>query len=457
MPRFKYTAVNQQNKKISGIIHASAETDARQELNVLGFSILHMEIAPEKEEKTDETIQKLKFEALDKSGKKILGSIRSINILQAYTRLTDEYKFTVTALYPENSTEEIIQKARNIEIISLKRQYQENKKLPEQRKEEERSKKYENQREKLMVEVDIIIAFAKKVVDEYTAILSSDARTEIKKNIDKLLRLKTSGNLAYIKQTADEILIHIQNPAIFESPELQFKEHIFLKIKAKTQLKELNRALHRKAPWREETVQKIKQWQEANINNVEKPNFIHRLINTLFDYLLQKWDINDTTKELQKEIKKIHGELFEYAQIWLKGDTESKKIVQPLIRELWNKRKNLKRNFIHETLIQKKYGFDTSFLKNLMYELNTFTGWLLTFYLLYYFVALYAVTKNFGIEPSSRWLVFHSRTFKMLLASIFILHGSLSIKIQFFPRSSFAAIIILPLSISAILFVIYNF
>lgn len=457
MPRFKYTAVNQQNKKISGIIRASTERDARQELNVLGFSILHMEIAPEKEEKTDESIQKLKFEALDKSGKKILGSIRSSNILLAYTRLTDEYKFTVTALYPENAQEDIIQKARNIEILSLKNQYIESKKRPEQKKEEDRSKKYEIQREKLMAEVDIIVAFTKKAIEEYASILSSDSRTAIKKNVDKLLRLKTSGNLAYIKQNAEEILTEIQKSTIFESPELRLQEHILLKIKAKIQLKELNNVLHRKPPWKENAVLNIKQWQETHINNLEKPRFIHRLLNTFFEYLLQKWDIDDTTKEIQNEIRKNKNELLEYALIWLQSDQETKIIVNPFIKELWNRRKSMKRKFNHETLVQKKYQFDTSFLKNLAYELNTFTGWLLTFYLLYYFIALYALTKNFGFEPSSRWLAFHSRTFKLLLASIFILHGSLSIKIQLFPRSTFAAIIILPLSISMILFVIYNF
>src|SRR3989338_5299487 len=101
--QFKYTATNNQGKTLSGIINAGNETLARTQLNNLGFSILELKaitddvISPKPK---SEKLEKFEFEALDKNGKKIAGTIPAKDPVLAYKRLFEEYHFTIQQLHP---------------------------------------------------------------------------------------------------------------------------------------------------------------------------------------------------------------------------------------------------------------------------------------------------------------------------------------------------------------------
>ena len=45
MPQFQYTAVNNSGKKLTGIIGAESEDEARKQLNAFGISILEIQKA----------------------------------------------------------------------------------------------------------------------------------------------------------------------------------------------------------------------------------------------------------------------------------------------------------------------------------------------------------------------------------------------------------------------------
>ena len=111
MPVFKYNVINKEGKKLSGTIEAPDENTARTELNNLGFSILSLEKI-DKLPVIDKALKKFVFEAIDKNSKFVTGSIPSKTQEEAMLRLIKEYTLNVSAIWPENASEENIAKAR---------------------------------------------------------------------------------------------------------------------------------------------------------------------------------------------------------------------------------------------------------------------------------------------------------------------------------------------------------
>ena len=103
MAQFQYTAVNNTGKKLSGVIGAATQEEARKELNALGISVLVMNKIAETGEQsvtteanTSDELPKFEFEAFDKTGRKVLGTIPASNRYKAFKRLMEEYQFEVS-------------------------------------------------------------------------------------------------------------------------------------------------------------------------------------------------------------------------------------------------------------------------------------------------------------------------------------------------------------------------
>ena len=156
MPQYKYLAITQDNQKMSGSFNASNEEDARKELNQLGLAILSIEevagivqppktqeapsatpppppqpvkqatVIPKREEKIDpgKILIKFEFEALDKTGRKIIGTIPAQNKFSAFSRLTKEYQFDISYISKADApqTEKDHDHQEGIEI--LKKQFE---------------------------------------------------------------------------------------------------------------------------------------------------------------------------------------------------------------------------------------------------------------------------------------------------------------------------------------------
>ena len=109
MPQFQYTAVNSDAKKLNGVIGAESENDARKQLNTLGISVLSIKTIKDKakvsvhSEKTV-NLKKYEFEAYDKTGRKIVGTIPASSRYKAFKRLMEEYEFEVSFVVHLNAT-----------------------------------------------------------------------------------------------------------------------------------------------------------------------------------------------------------------------------------------------------------------------------------------------------------------------------------------------------------------
>jgi len=67
---------------------------------------------------------RFEFDAFDKNGKKIVGTIVSEDPLKAYARLFDEYSLNVVSLFSAALSEQDKEQARKIGIESLRKQYE---------------------------------------------------------------------------------------------------------------------------------------------------------------------------------------------------------------------------------------------------------------------------------------------------------------------------------------------
>ena len=91
--KYRYTAISEEGKKLTGEVDAPGVVTARQNLEKLGLKVERMEKVLSSMESKPESKNKFKFLAIDKDGKKIMGSVFSVDRLAAYVTLTTKYKF----------------------------------------------------------------------------------------------------------------------------------------------------------------------------------------------------------------------------------------------------------------------------------------------------------------------------------------------------------------------------
>ncbi len=479
MPLFHYTVANKENKKLSGSIEAADESIARAQLNNLGFSILEISEGSETEQSIQSTEtsqpqkshQKYIFEAINPQGQKITGTIVSNDELSAFRRLKEEYELAVTAIYKENSTEEEVAEARAKGTYSLNQVIEQEQQL----KDIENKDLITQDRLKKEIEVRTRVEYILKQVNEllleYDQDIPADKHKEINQRIDKLLRIKSSTNLEYVISTAEELLEFIKTTEI----SIKQKNYLEKRTRLKLQIKNMLSKLHETGKSKtiaEDIVKTIQKWQQKNIQKTIKIPWHTRTTNNILTAIKKFFETPEEIATLKSQIKNLNTQLFEYIKIYIKEPAkEYKQKAREAIISIWTMRKktvaqlNEIKLHIKEEKKQKRLESSKNKTKedtsDALEDFSEFTGWLLAFYLAYYFVSLYVITKDFGfggIDNIPKLLNFYATSiFKYILATVFLLHASFSIKNNFFRKSKIASLIIFPLTTFLVIFIIVNF
>src|SRR3989338_2035753 len=249
MAQFQYTAVNNGGKKLSGLIGAATEEEARKQLNTFGISLLAIQKMAEtaaqsvtQEAGTSDVLPKFEFEAFDKIGKKVLGTIQASNRYKAFKRLMDEYQFEVSYVVAAGATEEEKVKAKVEDLSALKAEYEAQNKVTDKEVIEEQkiSTEFETQRKNLLQKVDFILEKIKGLLAAYMDELTPESRKLIQGYIDKLLRIKSSTNLDYIQSTSEELLKKVQDQELFLHKEKMQGQRDHLKLEAQKMMATLH-------------------------------------------------------------------------------------------------------------------------------------------------------------------------------------------------------------------------
>ncbi|MFA5947918.1 MAG: hypothetical protein WC806_03030 [Candidatus Gracilibacteria bacterium] len=459
MAVFKYTVANKEGKQLNGVIEAADDATARNELNGLGFSILVLEESKIVEFKEDKTHVKFIFEALDSKSNTITGTIHAKDEKDAYVRLKKEYDLNVTAVYKESATEQEIEQARQFGTENLH-----NELIKEEEAEHNKDRLKSIDDEKKDAHVRTTIEHILKQVYELLKKLDKDLsiyqKTEINKRVNKILRIKNSSNLEYLKTTTDELLQFLKDQEDeFKQKGLKITQ-LTLQMKTRELLSELKTDKYKKG-FKNSILEKITDWQKKHDSD---KNFFYKIQRKFILRIRNFFTTPIEILKIQEEIKAYNRQLWEFAMMYLQEPTKDyRKRVRASIITVWGMRKKAKQELKKAKAQAKhiqaqKYALEGEIFYPLIQEINTFSGYLLFFYLIYYFVSIYLSTKNFGIQEIPHGFLFYeSKFFKYILSATFSIHAYTALKTNFFNKNLIYDAIAIPAVAFAITISILNF
>lgn len=464
MPNFRYIVVNKENRQLAGVIDAQDTDTARLELKDLGFSIVSLEKATEEKEIPTGTV--FEFVGIDAQNKNISGTICSEDRYHAFRRLITEYELDVQYIVQEDLNNEEKVKQRKEGIIPLMKQYQEEVKSLTKKFHEKKIKKidrnFEKEKALIMRQVDFVLKKVNSAIDTFGVELNPQDKQTIIGYVNKILRLKNTTNLDYLKSTCKSLLEYLQNAEIFVHKKTQIEDKIKLYADSQEMIQTLDKG--KDFGLYEDLEDQIIRWRSEHIKGKEKVPLNDKLKDVYYSTVLKLIHEGKETRLLKKQLSSLNRELKQYYSIYLKAkDPNFRKEASGSIKKLREKKKKLQ----HEISITRKRE------KSFMLEEHEFTGfeafidlirglsgWLLFFYLIYYFISTYLITKQIGFaqnELPSFLYLFQSGTIKYLLPVVFLLHTMSSLKIVFFKKNAFANILLIPIFLLTSLVVVFNF
>jgi len=462
MPKYKYLVINQENKQLQGTIGAPDVNTARQELNELGFSIVSIdEIQDEAVPQQTGEIPTFEFAAIDKNQKRVVGTIQALDRYAAFQRLVFEYAFEVEYVVDNGLTEDQKQKERQKGIYDLQDKLNEEQAGQQQKEtnDEKDMKEFELKQDVLKSQINFVLSKVKEFLDQYDKEMKPETKEKLRRFVDKILRIRSSTNLDYVRKSAEELLTFLQSEEIFMNEQSRMKERMKMVVEAHSMMMQLKRS---KSKTSNSIGDQMRQWRQDHIVNNTSPTGFDQFINLLISPFIGAQPESDEILDIKRDIIAVNQQIIQYTQLYFHApNPEFKSETKDGLLRLINERKKLKIK-LRETkraLYQKilSSGEKTSFEKFLE-ELVSFSGWLLCFYLIYYFASIYLTTKELGLPQLPIFLdVYHSNFLKYFVTTIFLLHSALSIKQSFFRRNEIAGFIIAPLFIFSTLIVLFNF
>ncbi|MFC1810572.1 hypothetical protein ACFLZH_03670, partial [Patescibacteria group bacterium] len=315
MPSFRYIVVNKENKQLAGVVDAQTVDLARQDLQELGFSVVSIEEQKVSEEEPGVIFE---FKGTDPINKKISGTIKSEGRYQAFKRLIAEYELDVNYVVQSNLSQKEKVKQMEEGIKELMKKYQEEVKKKTNLFHEKKLKKIDRNFEKtkalVMRQVDYVLKKVNEAVDSFAQDLSPESKLKIKDYVNKILRLKNSTNLEYLKKTCEDLLKFLQSAELF----LTKKTHIEDKLKIYAESTDMIDHLEKGKDFgvHEDFEDQIIKWQSEHIKGKKKNeiSLMDKIKNIYYSVIAkiihQPEQIRGTNKELQllnREIRQYYG------------------------------------------------------------------------------------------------------------------------------------------------------
>jgi len=456
MPQFQYTAVNNSGKKLTGIIGAESEDEARKQLNTFGISVLEIQKStvdpmPSKEAATD--LKTFEFEAFDPTGKRVVGTIPASSRYKAFTRLMEEYKFEVAYVVPAGASEPEKEKAKQEDLSILKAEYEaEAKKRGEgPAAAQGPDLNFETQRQDLLKKVDMILEKIKQMVLTFDKDIKPENRQIIKGMIDKLLRIKSSTNLEYIEHTSEELLKKVQDQELFLHKEQMELKRQQLKLQTQQMMAELH--TH---PSTSKTVQESLADLQESWSTAQNP-----LLKAIGLWLL-RFVPTEEEKELLSKIQTLNRQIWTFRRLWFFAEKSVKPEAYKSLQALHEERSRLQQSLKASRLARKqaeKQSQNTEVMEPLILdELTAFLGWLLSFYLAAYFVSQYVIAKQFpnGNPLPNNLNLLEINSLRSLLLSLFLWYAICKLRVEFFRSSPWTNSILFPAALILNATLIFN-
>lgn len=431
--KFSYTIVNKEGKKLTGTIDGDTENAARDELNKLGFPVLDMLVinAETAEEILGKT-NKFEFEAIEKSGRKIIGNIAGENRFEAFKRLIKEYHFTVEKIWEASAALDIQEEQKNLGVIDL---YTLLKKESSAEKPDENviamQKEQEEKEKYVQKHIGELLEKAAIFIEKDGGKMNPEEKKEVQGKIDRLIRLKNSSNIGYIRHLGEELLMRLETRAGETGDE-----------KIKLEFKKLMTSLREEkiqTSWRQQILQSIKAWKEKNTKSQDGVGgILWPILSFMEDALTEPPEISGR----KEKINLLSREIFSYYKLLImEKSPELRDEIKESIKQLGGEKEILKDELAE---IKRKYREEEelkeekTIWEKTKEELLQLLGWMLFFYI------IYAILMRYKLLPKSIEKMIDTSTtknFTVLLTIIFCTYIIAKTKKAVFPGSTFAGII----------------
>lgn len=483
--KFSYTALTRENKKISGVLDVDNEAAAQAELHKMGVAIISVsQISEEDYEKLKVAQQEVKekkgiktftFQAADPHGKGAEGTIDAVDAYAAFRRLNTEYQFTVSSLFLSTASE--AEKQQALAQIAVFQQ-QLDAELAETRKKEGTEEISEEETEvnkEVMVEIDKVIINTKKALEKHRDLFSNDLILEIEKTLGSLELIRTSNNFRHITEVSNTLYTLISNPDKAEG-DIQnesYQELVGQMADSALVRKEFDlykHAIKFKGVKKVFTqiAQKLKGLTATEGKEAEAKGFSK--FKASLHAKLEKLTKKKPPKLVKKEVKpkgKL-GLFFDKLGLYLKATSPVlKKARQRELKAAFSKlfsKKSAEEAAVTQAkegpapakkgkeAVEGKRDFTRFFV-----EIDSFIAWLLTFYVIYFFLVNFSLEKNIGLKPEFVFKTLKSPLILNISILLLVLHFSLRLKNLHFRQNAIAGLFLLFLSLGIYAVVIVNF
>lgn len=463
MPKYRYIVINEENKQLQGTISGPDEQSARKELSDLGFVIVSFQQIAEQPQEAQDQIPTFEFSAIDKTQKHITGTIQAKEKFAAFKRLVSEYDFEVQYILDAKLNEE----QKQIEIkkgafdLYSQLEKEEQSVVVKESIEEKDLREFQKKQEVLKKQITFVLSKVNELLGEFNDLMKPEVKQKIKELTEKILRIKDSTNLDYIRKSTEELLLYLQKEELFLHEEARMKERTQMLIEAKSLMMQMKSGSNKSSL---DFGDALRQWQKEHILEKEHPTKIDLFLNNFVKIIAGEKESREIV-ELKKEIAIINQHIKQYVLLYFQAPSpEFKAETKEGLKKLWIKRKELIGKLKNKKIIYKQEYAKHKEMEGKAPEsgwtgeILAFTGWLLAFYLIYYFASIYAVSKDFGFTQLPPTVYIYKSIFmKYFLTILFLFHSSLSIKINIFRDNAIASLLMPPAFIIATLFILFNF
>ncbi|MBU1445874.1 hypothetical protein KKD70_01265 [Patescibacteria group bacterium] len=463
MPKFSYIVVNKEDQQLDGVVEAPDAKTAREDLKELGFSVVSLE---EKTENLNEDGVAFEFNGLDKHNRNVTGTIKSENKYDAFKRLVSEYELDIAYLVESNLNEPEKTEKKKKGVGDLLKKYQEDSgslaAIPKTKNSIQNDPNFKEKRALVERQVTYVLNKVKDIITKSGDKLNPQDKQTIKSFVNKILRIKNSTNLDYIKNTCKSLLEFLQNVEWLSHGKAQIDEKFSLYTDTQQMIDNIQHG--KDFGVHEDLEDKIMRWRSENIKENQKFSFADKIKDAYYSILISIIHEEKDVRTIKQEISQISRELSQYRKMYLTtSDKTYREGASKSIKKLHERKNKLKTKLReikdqNKQFHQAKGGF-TSFEKTIAL-IKGLSGWLLFFYLSYYFVANYVITKQIPFikgEIPSIFYIFQTGTIKYLLPTVFLLHLVTSIKLTFYRSSILYSALMFPLFTIGTLLIIFNF
>ena len=484
---FRYTALGPDNQKFTGSLQAMSLESAREKLHKMDLSIISLEPVSERNitttappasprvtlsnvkkkvstpRKPKKIISTFYFVATNSQGKQVNGTIDAKEPYLAYKRLISEYKFKILDLFKDGE-QGSPNKNLNIsfEEWNLKLKQEGFATESESKRVSPGMEEPEKMASEIVQEIDSFIKSTKEILKAHQKNYSRPFLVQIEKKVGNLERIRTSNNLKHITQVCKDLYELIAHPELAEGMSTEERERAYEQAVA-----DLGESGF------------IQYSRGSSSSNDEIAEGFGR-VKKVFGKIEKK--LHQPPAESLRHEPKGRGSILKKPfvsletpkgpiDIWQLGSSywvyfkERNPILKHARKQEFNRlyeaRKALKAKIKTDRVILQQESTPafkvSSDYSELYAELNSFIGWLLFFYIAYFFVASFSLERNVGLAQDLVVRTLSSPLIINIFIFLLMAHLALKIKLSLFHKNAIGSAFLFLFTGSLFALVMANF